>query len=81
MLCDELKLEYNKKFEEIRKLKSEIMENIINTNGSLNKIYSNMNCMLNLLNMDTFEPPTLSVPEWTKDELLEKILTVRKKDN
>ena len=76
VLSDQLRLEFNKKFEEVRLEKEETMQSILNTNSVLKKIYSNMNCMLCLLNMEQFEPPVLSVPEWSMDENLERILTV-----
>ncbi|XP_019892935.1 uncharacterized protein LOC101891652 [Musca domestica] len=76
LLTDRLKEEFNKRFEEIRKIKFELMEAILSTNATLNKIYDNMNCMLGLLKMDTFQPPELSVPEWSNDEFIQRIMEV-----
>ncbi|XP_073845089.1 uncharacterized protein [Musca autumnalis] len=76
LLTDRLKEEFNKRFEEIRKIKFELMEAILSTNSTLNKIYDNMNCMLRLLKMDTFQPPELSVPEWSNDEFIQRIMEV-----
>ncbi|XP_061389538.1 uncharacterized protein LOC133324712 [Musca vetustissima] len=76
LLTDRLKEEFNKRFEDIRKIKFELMEAILSTNNTLNKIYDNMNCMLRLLKMDTFQPPKLSVPEWSNDEFIQRIMEV-----
>lgn len=73
---DALKEEFNKKYNEVKALKQELMDSIFGTNANLTRIYENMNIMLSLLNMDTFEMPYLSIPEWMKDEVLDRILTV-----
>ena len=71
ILKDALKLEFNKLFEAVKEFKSDIMESVKGTNTSLSKIYDNMNIMLQLLGMDTFDPPELSMPEWMDDEQIE----------
>ncbi|KAM7361472.1 uncharacterized protein ACRADG_012161 isoform 2-T2 [Cochliomyia hominivorax] len=76
MLSDRLKQDFNKKFEEIRKIKGELMEAILNTNNTLTTIYGNMNCMLKLLGLETFKPPQLTVPQWQKDEFVKSIMEV-----
>ncbi|XP_075168197.1 uncharacterized protein LOC142240373 [Haematobia irritans] len=75
-LTDRLKEEFNKKFEEIRKIKFELMDAILGTNSTLHKIYENMNCVLRLLKMDQFKPPELSVPQWHNDEFIQRIMEV-----
>lgn len=76
LLTDSLKEEFNRKFEEIRKIKFDLMEAILGTNASLEQIYENMNCMLKLLRKDTFKPPELSVPQWQNDEFIQRIMEV-----
>lgn len=76
LLTDRLKMDFNRKFEEIRKIKSELMEAILNTNESLIQIYENMNCMLRLLGKEEFKPPQLTRPEWKKDEFVKSIMEV-----
>lgn len=76
MLTDRLREEFNRKFEETRKIKLDLMDAILGTNASLNKIYDNMNCMLRLLKMNTFSPPELSVPLWQNDEFIQRIMEV-----
>ncbi|XP_013105013.2 cilia- and flagella-associated protein 43 [Stomoxys calcitrans] len=76
LLTDRLKEEFNKQFEEIRKIKFELMDTILGTNNALCAIYENMNCMLGLLKMDQFKPPELSVPQWQNDEFVQRIMEV-----
>ncbi|XP_037807368.1 uncharacterized protein LOC119600860 [Lucilia sericata] len=76
LLTDRLKYDFNKKFEEIRQIKSELMEAILTTNNTLMQIYENMNCMLRLLGREQFKPPQLSKPEWQKDEFVKSIMEV-----
>ncbi|XP_065372162.1 uncharacterized protein LOC135964037 [Calliphora vicina] len=76
LLTDRLKYDFNKKFEDIRQIKSQLMEAILATNSSLIEIYENMNCMLKLLEQEQFKPPLLSKPEWQKDEFVKSILEV-----
>ncbi|XP_023036729.1 cilia- and flagella-associated protein 43 [Drosophila willistoni] len=75
-LNDPLKQEFNKLFHEAQQLKRETIDNVLNTNGVLMKIYNNMNIMLRLLNMDQFAPPELSVPTLAKDEVIQSIMQV-----
>lgn len=70
--------EYNKLFDQEKLYKEEIMKSIIKTNASLTHIYNDMNIMLTLLGMKTFTPQKLTVPVLMNDEVLERIMTVRK---
>lgn len=76
LLTDRLKYDFNKKFDEVRKIKSELMDAILATNATLTKIYDNMNCMLRLLDRPQFKAPQLSVPQWQKDEFVKSIMEV-----
>lgn len=73
-----LREEFNKLFEQEKQYKEEIMNSILRTNASLTHIYNDMNIMLTLLGMKTFTPEQLSVPVLMNDEVLERIMTVRK---
>ncbi|EDW69824.1 uncharacterized protein [Drosophila virilis] len=75
-LVDPMKQEFNKHFHEAQQLKKETIDNVLNTNNVLLKIYDNMNCMLRLLNMESFKLPELTVPELAKDEVIKCILEV-----
>ncbi|KAH8408058.1 hypothetical protein KR222_002621 [Zaprionus bogoriensis] len=75
-LADPLKQEFNKHFHEAQQLKQETIDNVLNTNTVLTKIYDNMNIMLRLLRMDQFEPPELSMPALAKDEVIKSIMEV-----
>ncbi|KAL7734334.1 hypothetical protein ACLKA6_010671 [Drosophila palustris] len=75
-LADPLKQEFNKHFHEAQQLKRETIDNVLNTNVVLAKIYDNMNIMLRLLRMDTFQPPELTAPSLAKDEVIKCIMEV-----
>ncbi|KAH8306935.1 hypothetical protein KR044_001442, partial [Drosophila immigrans] len=75
-LADPLKQEFNKHFHEAQQLKGETIDNVLNTNGVLTKIYDNMNIMLRLLRQDTFQPPALTAPSLAKDEVIKCIMEV-----
>lgn len=75
-LADPLKQEFNKHFHEAQQLKRETIDNVLNTNGVLAKIYDNMNIMLRLLRMETFQPPELTAPSLAKDEVIKCIMEV-----
>lgn len=75
-LVDPMKVEFNKHFHEAQQLKKETIDNVLNTNNVLIKIYDNMNCMLRLLYMDAFIPPELTVPKLAKDEIIKCIMEV-----
>ncbi|KAH8294176.1 hypothetical protein KR054_009136, partial [Drosophila jambulina] len=75
-LSDPLKQEFNKLFHEAQQLKRATIENVMNTNVVLYKIYDNMNIMLRLLNMEQFEKPDLTVPALEQDEVIERIMEV-----
>lgn len=76
LLTDRLKYDFNKKFDEVRQIKAELVEAILTTNKTLTKIYENMNCMLSLLGVPQLRPPQLSVPQWQKDEFVKSIMEV-----
>uniref|UniRef100_A0A1A9WH40 Cilia- and flagella-associated protein 43 n=1 Tax=Glossina brevipalpis TaxID=37001 RepID=A0A1A9WH40_9MUSC len=76
LLIDPLREEFNKKFDNARKMKSDLIDSILHTNAVLTKIYENQNIMLRLLRMETFTPPELSVPVWEKDEIVKRIMEV-----
>ncbi|KAH8372425.1 hypothetical protein KR093_011492, partial [Drosophila rubida] len=75
-LADPLKQEFNKHFHEAQQLKRETIDNVLTTNGVLAKIYDNMNIMLRLLRMETFEAPALTAPTLAKDEVIKCIMEV-----
>ncbi|EDV97937.1 GH17154 [Drosophila grimshawi] len=75
-LVDPMKQEFNKYFHEAQQLKRETIDNVLTTNGVLTRIYDNMNCMLRLLWMDSFQPPEQTVPTLAKDEVIKSILEV-----
>ncbi|XP_062131103.1 cilia- and flagella-associated protein 43 [Drosophila sulfurigaster albostrigata] len=75
-LADPLKQEFNKQFHEAQQLKRETIDNVLNTNGVLTKIYDNMNIMLRLLHMETFQAPALTAPSLAKDEVIKYIMEV-----
>uniref|UniRef100_A0A1A9VVZ7 Cilia- and flagella-associated protein 43 n=1 Tax=Glossina austeni TaxID=7395 RepID=A0A1A9VVZ7_GLOAU len=64
------------KFDNVRKLKSDLIDSILQTNAALTRNYENQNIMLRLLHMETFVPAELSVPVWEKDEIVKRIMEV-----
>ncbi|XP_037892462.1 uncharacterized protein LOC119639250 [Glossina fuscipes] len=76
LLIDPLREEFNKKFDNVRKLKSDLIDSILQTNAVLTRNYANQNIMLHLLHMETFVPAELSVPVWEKDEIVKRIMEV-----
>uniref|UniRef100_A0A1B0C1E3 Cilia- and flagella-associated protein 43 n=1 Tax=Glossina palpalis gambiensis TaxID=67801 RepID=A0A1B0C1E3_9MUSC len=64
------------KFDNVRKLKSDLIDSILQTNAVLTRNYANQNIMLRLLHMETFVPAELSVPVWEKDEIVKRIMEV-----
>ncbi|KAH8301174.1 hypothetical protein KR018_005912, partial [Drosophila ironensis] len=75
-LSDPLMQEFNKFFHEAQQMKQDTIGNVMNTNDVLNKIYSNMNIMRRLLNMNQFDPPELTVPTLAQDEVIKRIMEV-----
>nr|XP_017023214.1 uncharacterized protein LOC108075319 [Drosophila kikkawai] len=75
-LSDPLKQEFNKYFHEAQQLKQATIDNVLNTNVVLYKIYDNMNIMLRLLNMEQFTKPDLTVPALEQDEMIKRIMEV-----